>query len=156
MDNERYRVFWEDQPGKRKPVERRRGWSLWSIVLSGLGVLGVIGLLVTRPKEIGTPFDGVPREIAGRWVTNDPQYADRQLVIERDRVDLLLELGPAGRERHPIQEVRGWDTSNGRGYRVRYGVEGEYAVDVFVTPDGTLRLKNPPEVVWRRLPFVYF
>ena len=26
---------------------------------------------------------------------------------------------------------------------------------VKLDPGGTLRLKNPPEVVWRRLPFVY-
>jgi hypothetical protein len=154
MDKERYNVVWEDQPRARKPVQAR-GWSRWSIVLSGLGVLGVLALLATRPAEVGTRFEGVPREIAGRWVTSDPRYADRMLVIERDRVDLLLELGPAGRERHPIEQVRGWSTSGARGYRVSYGADGEYVVDLFIAPDGTLRLKNPPEVVWQRLPFVY-
>jgi len=51
--------------------------------------------------------------------------------------------------------VRGWSTPSARGYRVAYGDDGEYVVDLFIAPDGTLRLKNPPEVVWRRLPFVY-
>jgi hypothetical protein len=155
MDKERYQVVWEDQPRARKRVAQKRGWSVWSLVLSGAGVLGVIALMATRPADVGTAFDEIPREIAGRWVTSDPRYADRMLVIERDRVDLLLEMGPDGRERHPIRQVRGWTAGSERAYRIEYGTEDEFLVDVFVAADGTLRLKNPPDVVWRRLPFVY-
>jgi hypothetical protein len=155
LERERNEVVWEDAPRRRKPVPRRRGVSLLTIVLTGVGLIAVAALIVTRPTEIGDPFEGVPRELSGRWVTSDPRYADRMLVIERDRVDLLLELGAAGRERHPIAEVRGWSVPGGRGYRIRYGADGEQTVDVFIADDGTLKLKNPPDVSWRRLPYVY-
>jgi hypothetical protein len=155
VENERFRVHWEDQPRGRKPVVVRRGFSLWTAGLTGLGAIAIVALIVTRPREIGDRFDQIPREVAGRWVTSDPRYADRMLVIERDRVDLLLELGAAGRERHPIDEVRGWDAGGSRGYRIRYGVNHDLVMDVLIAADGTLRLKNPSDVVWRRLPFVY-
>lgn len=145
-------VRWEGvrQVRRAKPVRRPRAPLL---ILSVLGLAGIGALFFTRPTERGEPFEGVPRELSGRWVTSDPRYADRVLVVERDRVDLVLEMGPEGRERYPIREVRGWAEGSGRGYLILYGREEEYRVEVFVAEDGTMRLKNPSDVAWRRIPF---
>jgi hypothetical protein len=155
MLGDRYDVVWEDQPRPRPKSGGRPGFSRWAMVVSGIALLAILGLVLTWPEKQGDEFDGVPRELSGRWVTSDPRYAERMLIIERYRVALMLELGPAGRERHPIEEVRVWNVPDGRGYRIRYGIDGTQSVDVFIAHDGTLRLKHPSDVVWRRLPFVY-
>jgi hypothetical protein len=149
-------LVWEDVPRRRAaPPRRPPRFSRLALAVAAVGLIATFLLIVTWPTEIGEPFDGVPRELSGRWVTSEPRYADRMIVIERDRVDLLLELGPEGRERYPIVEVRGWPAGGGRGYRIRYGADRGQVMDMFVAQDGTLRLKNRADVVWRRLPFVY-
>jgi hypothetical protein len=148
-------LVWEDTPRRRAAPPRPPRMRGWVIGLCAVGLVAIVVLIATWPTEVGEAFADVPREIAGRWVTSDPRYADRMLVIEPDRVDLVLELGPEGRERHPIAQVRGWPEGTGRGYRIRYGADGELVVDLVIAGDGTLRLRNPSDVVWRRLPFDY-
>lgn len=150
---ERGDVVWEDPPRRRGGVDgagaRVTGWT---ILLAVLGLAVVVGLLLTAPRERGEPLDGVPRELTGRWGTEDPRYSDRQMVIERERVELLLD-SATGRTRHPLLEVRGWDEGALHGYRIRYGTpEGERTMEVMVSEDGTLQMKNPSDVIWRRVP----
>ncbi len=144
---------WEDAPRRRRGEEPRRKLAGWVVVAAALGVAASLALFLTSPRERGELLDAVPRELAGRWVTTDPRYADREFLIERDRLDLTLDLGPGGRARYPVVSVRSWQERDRRGYRVHYGTGDEARVmEVYVLRDGTLRLKNPPDVVWKRAP----
>lgn len=144
-------VVWEDAPRRRRHRDGGVRVARWVVVTALIGLVAVVLLLLTRPAERGEPLEGVPRELAGRWVTSDPRYVDRVLIIEPERVNLVLEMGPEGRERHPIVAVRGWTEPTGRGYRIRFGAsDQEQLMDLSVGEDGTLRLKNPAEVVWTR------
>ena len=87
---------WEDAPRRRRGEEPRRKLTAWVVVAAAVGVAASLALLLTSPRERGEPLDAVPRELAGRWVTTDPRYADREFLIERDRLDLTLDLGPGG------------------------------------------------------------
>lgn len=149
---ERDDLVWEGAPRRRSRQSGARVAG-WVLLLAALGLASALVLLVTAPPERGEPLDGVPRELSGRWQTNDARYAGRGLLIERGRVELHLEMGADGRARHPILEVRGWEEERSRGYRIRYETpEGDQTLDVFVAENGTLRLKNPSDVVWRRVP----
>ena len=151
---ERGDLVWDDSPRRGRHSGGGARVAGWVLLLAGVGLVSVAVLLATSPTERGEPMEGVPRELAGRWATTDPRYADRRLLIERERVELRLELGPEGRARHAIVEVRGWEEGTSRGYRIRYETAegGDQVMEVFVEPDGALRLKNPPDVVWRRVP----
>ncbi len=95
-----------------------------------------------------------PEELVGMWVTENPGYSDRALVIDYDHIE--LHLGEAGGIRsHPILLIRAVQGPDSWAYEIDYeSSQGERTVAFQLHPDGVLRLRNPADMVWRRKPTV--
>lgn len=145
-------VRWEGAPGRRASPAAR-GVSRWVVGLVVVGAFAVGALLLTGPRPRGEALAEVPAEVMGRWRADDPRYAGAGLVFGRDYVELRFVADSLGSARHAVADVRTWEADGKRVYRVEYDTdEGRRSVDVVPAGDGTLRLANPADVVWRRVP----
>lgn len=133
--------------GKRSvPRPGRRGYRL----LAGLGA-GIVVFLVVRVLTSPGPnvLDGTPTEILGRWTTDDSRYRDRAFHIEDDTFH--LEVGPDSILSYRIARIQRFGDDGFDRYVVTYYTrEGEVQQEFRLFPDGVLRLKNPPDLVWTR------
>jgi len=122
------------------------------LVLLGLTAAA---LVLWRPGR-GTRLDqvGVTAEIAGRWTTEVPAYADRFLEIRSDRV--IFGRGAGDESSHTLVAVY-LEPTRSAGHQYVLAYEGE---DVERTPielrlrvsrEG-LVLANQPHVTWTRSP----
>ncbi|MDX1494251.1 MAG: hypothetical protein R3253_09340, partial [Longimicrobiales bacterium] len=90
-----------------------------------------------------------PSAIVGRWATDDPRYADRAFVIDDEAFH--LEVGRDSILSYRLAEIRLFETPDFNRYVLTYYTrEGEAEQEFRLSPDGALRLKNPPDVVWTR------
>ena len=98
----------------------------------------------------GEPLDAAPPDMVGDWRTADPRYADRGFrLTENDIVILRGPDDPPGGGH--IESIRTWKEYANDIVRVAYTTEGgEDVIDFVLHPDGTLRLRNPSDVVWSR------
>ncbi len=118
-----------------------------------LAVLAVVAVVVKWRSEPERTEVGVTRELAGRWVTTDPRWADRYLEITPGEV--VFGQGEEGEARYRIEAVYRVEpsekTAPGSGYLIRYreaapgGEESE--IELSVAP-GELQLANQPGVKW--------
>lgn len=120
----------------------------------GLGLLltlaaVIVVLLVARgfgAEARGTPL---PAELAGLWEPSDSAYLGRTLELTPAAV--ILGLGDGQRSTHPIRTVVERESVVTRVFDVRYATSsGLQSMEIHLHPDGTLRLRNPSDVVWRR------
>lgn len=119
-----------------------------AIVVAGL--LLVVAVLVYRMGGDEGVLNAPPPRLLGAWVADEPRYAGRALIIYPDLIELRLgeEGGPAY---HPIESITETRDSESWSYEIVYGsVEGEQSMELFLDDSGVLRLRNPPNVRWRR------
>jgi hypothetical protein len=96
-------------------------------------------------------LDVFPPEILGTWRSPDPRYADRAIVVLQD--ELQLQLGEGDASVHRVRELRRTEDDDYIAYEFSYfTADGATSMELRVMPDGTARLKNPPDVVWSRVP----
>ncbi len=141
---------------ERRADLRRAGARFKAAVLVAVVAIAVLALeiAVNRGPPGGeyTVLAAPPEELVGTWDTENPRYADRAFVIGHDHIE--LHLGEEGGIRsHQILSIRGVEGSDSWAYEIDYLTpEGERTLGVHLHPDGVLRLRNPPDMVWRRKP----
>ena len=143
----------EEMPGRRVARDRRRSGRRRQIRLqAALAVtVGLVAVLVLRGLWEGDTsiLPGPPVGILGTWVTDDPRYADRAFIISSETFE--LQLGDGLTSLGEIQTIRGVPMDEGWEYEINYAsADGDQLFNFVVHPDGELRLRNPPDVVWRR------
>ena len=136
---------------ERASGDRRGGARLKAALLIAVAVIAVLALeIVVNRESSGDVLAAPPEELVGTWVTENPGYSDRALVIGYDHIELHLgEEG--GIQSHPILLIRGVQGPDNWEYEIDYeGSRGETTLAVHLYPDGVLRLRNPADMVWRR------
>jgi hypothetical protein len=118
-----------------------------------LAVVAAVAVVVRWRSEPERTEVGVTRELAGRWVTADPRWADRFLEITPGEV--VFGQGEEGEARYRIEAVYRVEpsekTAPGSAYLIRYRgpdpgrEESELEVSV---ASGELHLANQPGVRW--------
>ncbi|MBK7951601.1 MAG: hypothetical protein IPK00_23235 [Deltaproteobacteria bacterium] len=109
---------------------------------------GLLALLLTACSP--PPMD-MPKELLGTWVTDDPRYQERTLVLRPDAV--VFGTGPLTTDRHSLVAVEALEPNEGwTPYRFSFRESDaevatlELAYRVGATPE--LRLRNRTEI-WR-------
>ena len=143
-------------PSKKVAHERREGVSRTDRRLRialGVSIAAIIVLLMRNPSGgsdalvIETP----PPTIVGTWVTEHPRYAGRSFVISEQLFE--LHLAEDGVQQFDIRETREIETEDSWRYEIAYrSSEGDIEHVFFLYPDGTVRVRNEPQVVWIRAP----
>ena len=144
-------------PTRRTGGERRqdviRGQRRLKAALAFFIVIDVV-LLVDRFTDVPDPnlLTEPPPSILGTWQTEDPAYAGRVFVISEDQFELRL--SDDGNYRFNIRSIRGIETGDRWRFDITYThpEEGDLDHVFFLHEDGTARLRNPPDIVWTRLP----
>jgi hypothetical protein len=118
-------------------------------LLLALAVLVVL-LLCVRPSESGPATTAIlPSDLAGTWFAEGELYRNRFFELTPNQLVLGLGTGPS--RTHPLTAVVVGDSSTTRVFDLRYAApDGIQSMEVHLKPDGTLRLRNPEHVVWRR------
>jgi len=97
---------------------------------------------------------GVPDELIGIWVTDDPDYSDRPFEIKRDTVIFELGLGYFDFDVFPIANVEKIDSEERILYTIYYlipsGIEFQFSFYYTPTNGGEIRFKNQPEMRWTK------
>lgn len=121
----------------------------WRVAI-GLGIAAVTFLSVRALTQADAgALSEPPSEIVGRWMTEDPRYAHRAFVIDDEAFH--LEVGEDSILSYRLAAVRRFDMPDFHRYVLTYHTrEGEAEQEFRLFPDGDLRLKNPPDVVWTR------
>lgn len=129
----------------RVPRPTRRGYKAMAALLAGVAVF-----LVVRGLEAPDGLvDETPADIKGRWTTDDARYGDRAFLIEDDM--LHIEVGSDSVLSYRTVHLQRFPEADFDRYVLTYHTrEGEATQEFRRLPDGTLRLKNPPDVVWSR------
>ena len=136
---------------ERPSGDRRGGARLKAALLIAVAAIAVLALQIVVNRESSADvLAAPPEELVGMWVTENPGYSDRALVIGYDHIE--LHLGEEGGIRsHPILLIRGVQGPDNWEYEIDYeGPGGETTLAVHLYPDGVLRLRNPADMVWRR------
>ena len=147
------------QTSERRGPERRsglRGQRLKAVILIGVAAISVFALeiVVNRESHLedSTVLTTPPEGLVGKWVTENPGYSDRALVIGNDHIELHLG-AEGGIQSHAILSIRAAQGPDSWAYEIDYEVSGgKSRLAVNLHPDGVLRLKNPANMVWRREP----
>ena len=130
----------------------------------------LVGALAYRNIQWGNN-SRVPDKLYGVWKTDNPEYADRYFEIRAD--EIVIGLGGGDSSTQTISKV---DTQS-QGTTTRYvihatsfeasgGSEGKHdasfrpedmheviwSLDYDPSAGGTIRLQNPPKLVWRKAP----
>ncbi len=140
---------------ERRSGARRSEARFKAALLIAVAAIAVLALEIVANRSSGedsTVLAAPPEELVGTWATEDPRYAGSALVIDHDRIE--LDPGEAGGIRsHPILSIRAVQGPDSWLYEITYGRSGgERTIAVHLHPDGVLRLRNPPDMVWRRKP----
>ena len=130
-----------------------RGQRRLKAALAFFIVIDVV-LLVERFTDWPDPnlLTEPPPSILGTWQTEDPAYSGRVFVISEEQFELRL--SDDGNYRFDIRSIRGIETGDSWRFDIIYThpKEGDLDHVFFLYEDGTVRLRNPPDVVWTRLP----
>ena len=146
----------EKRGPERRSGVRRSEARFKAVLLIAVAAIAVLAMeiVVNREssRENSTVLAAPPEELVGMWVTENPGYADRALMIDYDHIE--LHLGEEGGIRsHPILLIRAVQGPDSWAYEIDYeSAQGERTVAVQLHPDGVLRLRNPANMVWRRKP----
>lgn len=109
----------------------------------------IVVLLVVRSLPGSVQGADLPSVLAGVWTPDDSAYADRTLEFTHDAV--ILGQGAGHRSTHPLRTVVERESVMTRVFEVQYAsTSGLQSMEVHVHPDGSIRLRNPSNVVWRR------
>lgn len=130
---------------------RSRAWTLGTIAVL-VGALGVAAYAVSVRKK----DDGMPPELLGRWVSEDPRYADRTFSIEA--ATIAFGVGGTASEIHAIERVETHEDDGAKVHTVRYresdGAMASVELRVVPGPVPALRFENHSETWirenWRR------
>jgi hypothetical protein len=119
------------------------------VLLVGLLVVSLAGLgvrwLVTR--QAGVTWEEAPPETRGVWTTSNARYAGRSIEVGPQSV--TLQLGTAGALPGRLDIAREVFDDDRRILRLEYTTEqGPDALEMLVAGDGTMTLRNQPEIVW--------
>ena len=140
---------------RRSGVHRRGVWLKVALVIAVPAIAALALEIVVNGESLpegSTLLDAPPEELVGMWITENPRYSDTAFVIDYDHIELHLG-EEAGIRSHPILSVRAVQGMDSWGYEINYeSPGGDLTLGVHLYPDGVLRLRNPPEVVWRRSP----
>ena len=142
---------WERKTGERREDIIRRERRLR--IALGLGVATILVLLIQIWADRYDPFviSEPPPSIVGTWVTDDPRYAGRSFVISEEVFELRL--GEDGNHQFDIRTIRETETEDSWMYEITYiSPDGDLVHSFFLHADGTVRVRNPPDIVWTRLP----
>lgn len=133
--------------GKRRlPLLGQRGYRVLAGLVAGLVVFFVVRAVMSPGVNI---LDETPSEIVGRWMTDDSRYADRAFHIEEETFH--LEVGEDSILSYRVARIQRFPSGDFDRYLLSYHTrEGEARQEFRLFPDGVLRLKNPPDVVWTR------
>ena len=113
----------------------------------------VVAFLVVRAITAPDPsiLDEVPPSILGRWVTDDERYRDREFIILEEEFRLRVGSAPEDVRAFPLREIYHFGEEAGTRFEIVYAsADGDSSHEMTLLADGTVRLRNPPEVVWRR------
>ena len=150
--SDRYGLAPEMAGSERLKVQRGqvRGRFLRGAAIAFACLLG-LWLTWTAVRPDPNVLESIPGDIIGTWQSSDPRYQDRGMVIRGDEVQLMLGAGEA--DVYPVTELRRTEEEDYVSYEFSYFTpDGESLLELRVLPDGTARLRNPPDVVWRRTP----
>ena len=147
----------KERRGPESPSGARQGGAQFkAMVMIAVAAIAVLALEIVANRENSgedyTVLAAPPEELMGMWTTGDRRYSGSALVIGSDHIE--LDPGEAGAIRsHPILSIRAVQGPDSWGYEIDYGSPGgERTMAVHLHPDGVLRLRNPPDIVWRRKP----
>lgn len=95
----------------------------------------------------------VPSDLIGVWKTDDPRYVDRHFELMVDSI--ILSMGEAGGDSHPIQKFEKRQDVRGTSYFLTYknlgeGVEDTLSFDYEMGAGGAIRFKNQRNIVWKK------
>ena len=135
------------QADQRKRAIRARFYAFAAV----LAIIAVAPRFFPEPGVRGDGIDHPPPELVGRWTTTDSLYADRSLEIQEGVV--AIGMGPGLREWYPILSTRLWAEQGYTAYVITYeSIEGdEMEIEVHLQSDGTLRLRNPSQMIWTKM-----
>ena len=143
--------------GPERPSGARQGGARFKAVLViAVAAIAVLALEIVVNRESSgddyTVLAAPPEELVGMWTTGDRRYSGSALVIGSDHIE--LDPGEEGEiQSHPILSIRAVQGPDSWAYEIDYGSQGgKRTMAVHLHPDGVLRLKNPPDIVWRRKP----
>lgn len=132
-----------------KPPTQWKGLT-WTSIAVGVAVatatfFGVRALVGPDPNVTSR----APEPLVGAWVTEEPRYAGRAFVVHPDEYHVAI--GSDSVLMYALKEVRRIEQSEYDAYQVTYHTrDGETTQEIHLYPDGTARLRNPSDVVWRR------
>ena len=131
------------------PDRSNRNRNLLAGILGGLILWSVFWGGDDPPP--GDTLPAAPAELQGTWRTDAEAYADRFMAIRAN--DMVMGFGAEAPEAFlPLVAIRTWRGEGFNAYALDYGdPDGPQSMEVHVYPDGTLRLRNPDDVVWRRV-----
>ncbi|MBT8403874.1 MAG: hypothetical protein KJP18_08460 [Gemmatimonadetes bacterium] len=132
----------------RSETAVRTSFPRWGFV--PLLLLGLVVALFARDRgDANEPME-LPVELWGTWTTADPQYEGRALEFAENW--FVVYRGESGPAAYRVREVESVPTPVGRAYRVVHTdeVEDLQTLELLMHDDGSLYLRNPPHVVWRR------
>lgn len=126
--------------GKRTPVTRRPA-SLSALLLVAASALALVRWW-PEPVEL-------PEALRGHWITTNPSFAGRALIIEPR--SLGFRVGPGEPEQHfTVATRRITARGDAQDVRIEYDTpEGRFTLILSRSPDG-VRLANRSEVLWVR------
>jgi hypothetical protein len=120
-------------------------------VLIGIMIgLGLWTLLPQSDEIPGEELDEIPVELRGTWITDVEAYQGR--FMEIGAKDLRLGFGSEAPDAYfPLISIHRRDEGGFSAYVLEYfDPEGQQLLELHMTYDGDLRLRNPSEVVWRK------
>ena len=146
-----------ETPARRAGGERRqdviRGQRRLKMALAFFVAIDVF-LLVQRFTDVADPnlLTEPPPSILGTWLTEDSVYSGRVFVISEEQFELRL--SDDGNYQFDIRSIQGIEIEDSWRFDIIYTnpEEGDMDHVFFLYEDGTARLRNPPDVVWTRLP----
>ena len=122
------------------------------ILVLTLVALIVVAVLPGAAKSLFSSADStMPPELIGTWVTSDPRYADRALIITATTISFYV--GDAEVTTHPIRRVAVDHESRATVYELEYesGDEVLSLVFTFIRMDGgIIRLANQEHMDWKK------
>ncbi len=128
---------------------------LFGRLLAVTAVLAILLMLprISEPGPRGDGLDTPPPELVGTWTSSDAPYADRS--IEIGAFTVTLGLGGELTEAYPILSTRLWAEQGATVYLITYeSVDGEMELEVHLADDGSLTLRNPPQIRWTESPSI--
>jgi len=117
-----------------------------------LASLLVLTAAACSPPE-SDPGRIAPEELQGVWVSDNPDYAGRDLEILENA--LLFHTGDGNIEPYIIRNIEVEQSADGTAYEIEHSgrESGSLTLSLLLrSADGTIVFENQPLMVWRRNP----